>query len=191
MPIHADFTAELQLPPSLRTAKRLGFFPGSTIGNFEPAEALAFLRRARALLGAGAGFIVGADLKKDIGTLIRAYDDSAGVTAAFNLNLLHRINRELGADFDISGFAHLAIYNEETGRIEMHLRSARPQTVTVAGERFRFAAGETIHTENSHKYSVLEFEALAREAGWDTQAVWTGPEALFSVHYLVAQPDQR
>jgi dimethylhistidine N-methyltransferase len=184
-PVHGDFNAELKLPASLRAAKRLGFFPGSTIGNFEADEAAAFLRRARALLGPNSGFIVGADLKKDIGTLIRAYDDSAGVTAAFNLNLLARINRELGANFDPGGFAHLAVYNEEAGRIEMHLRALRQQAVTVAGRHFTFRNGETIHTENSHKYSVDGFHALARSAGWEPQAIWTGRDALFSVHYLV------
>jgi dimethylhistidine N-methyltransferase len=188
-PIHANFDADLRLPLMLKPARRLGFFPGSTIGNFEPAEAVAFLRRARELLGANSGFIVGADLKKDAGTLIRAYDDSAGVTAAFNMNLLARINRELGADFDLDGFAHLAVYNEQAGRIEMHLRSKRAQTVSLpCGERFRFQHGETIHTENSHKYSVAEFQAMAREAGWLAQAVWTGPNRLFSVHYLVPSP---
>jgi L-histidine Nalpha-methyltransferase len=184
-PIHGDFSAELKLPTLLRPTKHLGFFPGSTIGNFEPDGAAAFLRRARTLLGLNSGFIVGADLKKDVGTLIRAYDDRAGVTAAFNLNLLTRINRELSADFDPYGFAHLAVYNEEAGRIEMHLRAARAQTVTVAGERFRFRQGETIHTENSHKYSCDEFQALALGAGWEPRAVWTGKDALFSVHYLL------
>ncbi len=182
-PVNADFSADMKLPATLRPARRLGFFPGSTIGNFERDEAIGFLKHARAMLGANSAFIVGADLKKDVGTLIRAYDDSAGVTAAFNLNLLHRINRELGADFDVGGFAHLAVYNEEAGRIEMHLRSTRPQAVTVAGERFRFQDGETIHTENSHKYTVEEFQSLARSAGWEPLAVWTGPERLFSIHY--------
>jgi dimethylhistidine N-methyltransferase len=184
LPVHGDFNAELKIPASLRAAKRLGFFPGSTIGNFEAGEAAAFLHRARALLGANSAFIVGADLKKDVATLIRAYDDSAGVTAAFNLNLLARINRELGGDFDLDGFEHLALYNEEAGRIEMHLRALRPQVVTVAGRRFSFAQGETIHTENSHKYSIAEFQSLARSAGWEPKAVWTGDAALFSVHYL-------
>jgi dimethylhistidine N-methyltransferase len=184
-PIHGDFNGDLKLPAYLRAGKRLGFFPGSTIGNFEPEEATAFLRRARMLLGANSAFIVGTDLKKDIATLIRAYDDSAGVTAAFNLNLLTRINRELAGDFDINGFAHLAVYNEEAGRVEMHLRSLRAQTVSVAGKRFPFRQGETIRTENSHKYTVEEFQALARSAGWEPQAVWTGEAALFSVHYLV------
>ncbi len=183
-PIHADFTAELKLPTQLRPSKRLGFFPGSTIGNFEPGEAVAFLRRARALLGSNSAFVVGADLKKDIATLIRAYDDRAGVTAAFNLNILARINRELGADFDLRSFAHLAVYNEAAGRVEMHLRARRPQTVSLAGERIRFSQGETIHTENSHKYTVEDFQRLAGSAGWRPEAVWTGPEKLFSVHYL-------
>jgi uncharacterized SAM-dependent methyltransferase len=171
----------------LQPVKRLGFFPGSTIGNFTQSEAIAFLRRARRLLGANSALIVGADLKKDAATLIRAYDDSAGVTAQFNLNLLRRINRELGADFDLGSFAHLAIYNEEAGRIEMHLRSTRAQTVTIAGRRIRFQAGETIHTENSHKYAVEEFQAMARSAGWKPRKAWIGPDRLFSVHYL--EPD--
>jgi dimethylhistidine N-methyltransferase len=183
-PIHGDFNADLKLPASLRPIKRLGFFPGSTVGNFTETEAIAFLWRARELLGANSAFIVGADLKKDMATLIRAYDDSAGVTAAFNLNLLRRINREAGANFDLDGFAHLAIYNEEVGRIEMHLRSTRAQTVTIAGQRIRFQAGETIHTENSHKYTVEEFQAMTRGAGWHPQAVWTDADRLFSVHYL-------
>jgi L-histidine Nalpha-methyltransferase len=184
-PVHADFNADVSLPATLRPARRLGFFPGSTIGNFERGDAIVFLRRARALLGANSGFVVGVDLKKDVATLTRAYDDSAGVTAAFNLNLLTRINRELGADFDLGSFAHLAVYNVAAGRIEMHLRSTRPQTVSLAGERFRFKAGETIHTENSHKYTAAEFEALARSAGWEPAQVWTGADGLFSVHYLV------
>jgi L-histidine N-alpha-methyltransferase len=188
-PVHADFSAGLKLPSLLPPAKRLGFFPGSTIGNFTRDEAVGFLRRARVLLGANSAFIVGADLKKDIGTLIRAYDDSAGVTAAFNLNLLHRINGELGADFDVSRFAHLALWNEGAGRIEMHLRSTRAQTVTVADQRFGFQAGETIHTENSHKYAVEDFQAMARAGGWDALNVWTGPDRLFSVHFLVPGQD--
>ena len=168
----------------MEDAPRLGFFPGSTIGNFEAGEAVAFLRRARMLLGANAGFLVGADLQKDEATLVRAYDDGAGVTAAFNLNLLTRINRELGADFDLAAFRHEAVYNAGAGRIEMHLRALRPQVVTIACERVHFRAGETIHTENSHKYTVEAFRALAQSAGWETQAVWTG-EGLFSLHFLV------
>lgn len=186
--------SHLQVPLSeahpnleLQPVKRLGFFPGSTIGNFTEGEAIAFLRRARRLLGANSAFIVGVDLKKDAATLIRAYDDSVGVTAEFNLNLLRRINRELGADFDLTSFAHLAVYNEAAGRVEMHLRSTRPQTVSIAGHRFRFQAGETIHTENSHKYAVEEFQAMACQAGWTPRAVWTGPDRLFSLHWL--EPD--
>jgi dimethylhistidine N-methyltransferase len=184
VPVHGDFNAEPKLPANLRQAQRLGFFPGSTIGNFEPSEATQFMKRARTLLGRNGGFIVGTDLRKDVATLIRAYDDPAGVTAAFNLNLLSRINRELGADFDVQGFAHLVIYNEEAGRIEMHLRSLGRQTVVIAGERFHFRRGETIHTENSHKYSVEEFQALARGAGWEPKIVWAGADRLFGVHYL-------
>jgi len=186
-PLHGDFNGALNinLPSALSGAKRLGFFPGSTIGNFTQGEAVTFLRRARTLLGKNSAFIVGADLEKDRNVLLRAYDDSAGVTAAFNLNLLRRINRDLDADFDIAGFAHLALYNEDAGCIEMHLQSLHPQTVNVAGARFHFQAGETIHTENSHKYTVAGFQAMAQAAGWDVRQVWTGPERLFSVHYLV------
>lgn len=184
MPVHGDFNAPLSLPTLVQHKRKLGFFPGSTIGNLTHGEAEHFLRRCRSLLGANSAFIVGVDLKKDRETLIRAYNDREGFTAAFNLNLLGRINRELEGNFDLGRFAHLAIYNEEHGRVEMHIRSLTAQTVEVLGEPFSFADGECIHTENSHKYSVAEFQALARRAGWEAEHVWTGDEALFSVHYL-------
>ncbi|WP_088343771.1 MULTISPECIES: L-histidine N(alpha)-methyltransferase [Rhodomicrobium] len=183
-PLHGDFSAALTLPRSARTQKKLGFFPGSTIGNLTHAEAAAFLENCRVLLGANSGFLVGVDLKKSTDILLPAYNDRLGVTAAFNLNLLARVNRELGGDFDLSAFAHEAIYNAAAGRIEMHLRSCVPQSATVLGESFAFAEGETIHTENSYKYTVAEFEALAASAGWASRQVWTDPKGLFSAHYL-------
>jgi dimethylhistidine N-methyltransferase len=184
-PLHGDFNRALELPRQMRTRKKLGFFPGSTIGNLTRGDARRFMENCRSLLGANCAFIVGVDLKKDLGRLLPAYNDSRGVTAAFNLNLLERINRELEGDFDVGRFAHEAIYNDAEGRIEMHIRSLADQTAQVLGERFRFAEGETIHTENSHKYGVEEFQALARSAGWNPVKVWTGAERLFSVHYLV------
>lgn len=181
----ADYTRPFDAPrPRARPdAKRVGFFPGSTIGNFTRAEAVAFLATARGILDGG-DMLIGVDLKKDAALLDAAYDDAQGVTAAFNLNLLARINRELGGDFDLAAFAHRAFYNETEGRIEMHLVSARRQHATVAGRTFDFDAGETIHTENSYKYSIAEFQALARCAGFEPLHAWTDADDLFSIHYL-------
>ncbi|NOG68770.1 L-histidine N(alpha)-methyltransferase [Roseicella sp. DB1501] len=186
LPVVADFTEAFALPRRLGAAPRLGFFPGSTIGNFEPAEASAFLRRARSTLGAGARLLLGADLVKDAAVLEAAYDDAAGVTAAFDLNLLHRLNREAGADFDPAGFRHRAVWNPALERIEMHLVAQRPQQVHLAGRVFRFAAGETIHTESSHKYRPERLRALAAAAGWRADRMWTDPSQLFSVWLLQA-----
>ena len=183
-PVAADFTQPFALPEDLAGLPRAGFFPGSTIGNFEPQAAAALLRHVAATFGAGARLIVGVDLVKDKAVLDAAYDDAAGVTAAFNLNLLTRINREIGADFDLDAFAHQAFFDPDHSRIEMHLVSRRAQTVTVAGIPIAFASGETIHTENSYKYTVESFRALARSAGWEGRAVWTDPDRLFSVHAL-------
>ncbi|MGU3540726.1 L-histidine N(alpha)-methyltransferase [Methylobacterium sp. A54F] len=183
-PIAADFTQAFRLPDDLGGATAAGFFPGSTIGNFERGDAAGLLAQFGTVLGAGARLIVGVDLVKDSAVLEAAYDDAAGVTAAFNLNLLTRMNRELGADFDRDAFGHRAVFNAAASRIEMHLVSRRAQTVTVAGHPFAFLDGETIHTENSCKYTVESFRALAAEAGWTAEAVWTDPEALFSVHAL-------
>jgi len=185
VPVHGDFNGELTLPKSARTQKKLGFFPGSTIGNFSRSEARVFLQNCRSLLGANCAFVVGVDLKKDPSTLLPAYNDREGMTAAFNLNLLVRINRELGGSFDLDAFAHEAVYNAEEGRIEMHIRSLADQSAEILGEPIFFADGEIIHTENSHKYSVPEFQALARSAGWRPLKVWTGPDELFSMHYLI------
>lgn len=185
-PLAADFTKPFALPPAVRDLPKVGFFPGSTIGNFEPQEARHFLKSARDILGRGARMIIGVDLEKDENLLVPAYDDSAGVTAKFNLNLPFRINRELGADFDLSAFAHRAIYNRDQHRIEMHLVSLRDQTVNLFGERIDFRAGETIHTENSYKYSLARFRALAQQAGWSLKQSWTDPDSLFSVHAIEA-----
>ncbi|HZS00914.1 MAG TPA: L-histidine N(alpha)-methyltransferase [Chloroflexota bacterium] len=183
----ADYTQRFELPEPRQPARRtVAFFPGSTIGNLERDDALAFLRRIAGWCGRGGGLLIGVDLKKDRPTLEAAYNDRRGVTAAFNLNLLHRINRELGADFDPDAFRHLAIYDEPQGRIEMRLISRRPQTVTVDGQAIRFDEGEWITTEYSHKYSLPEFERLAAAAGFAVQHVWTDAAQRFSVQYLVA-----
>jgi len=165
--------------------RRVGFFPGSTIGNLTPDEAVEFLRGCRALLGPDGGMIVGADLKKDEGVLNAAYNDAAGVTSRFTLNLLERMNRELDADFDLARFAHEAFYDADSGRMEIYIRSLMNQIVTVAGRRFMFAFGERLHVEYSYKFSVEEFQALARRAGFRPVQCWTGA-GLFGVFYLAA-----
>jgi L-histidine Nalpha-methyltransferase len=184
LPVVADFTRDFELPPQVRARPRVGFFPGSTIGNFEPEDAAEFLRQAGRVLGAGATMIVGVDRIKDEAVLNAAYDDAAGVTARFNLNILARMNRELGGDFDLAAFRHHAFYNVAGHRIEMHLESLKHQTVTVAGRTFEFRAGETIHTENSYKYTVESFRALAESAGWRPVACWTDENDWFAVHAL-------
>jgi dimethylhistidine N-methyltransferase len=162
----------------------VGFFPGSTIGNLEPADAVAFLRRARQLLGDDALFLIGVDLQKLADILLPAYDDAEGVTAAFNRNILARINRELRGTFEPGLFEHLAIYNNSKGRIEMHLKAVRAHRVCVAGCSFEFREGETIHTENSYKYSVPGFQSLAKESGWTPVQTWIDRDSLFSLHLL-------
>ncbi len=186
--ICADHTRPLALPEfvGVPIRKKAVFFPGSTIGNFTPSEALAFLRQARKMAGAGGVLLIGVDLKKDKTTLDAAYSDGKGVTAQFNLNLLRRINRELAADFQLNRFRHKAFYDPVLGRIEMHLESLYSQFVHVAGRRFDFAPGETIHTEISCKYSITEFQELGKRAGFTPEKVWTDPEQLFSVHGMVA-----
>jgi dimethylhistidine N-methyltransferase len=182
LPVTADFTQDFALPPEADAAPvRVGFFPGSTIGNFEPHEAAAFLRHAGKILGPGARLIIGADLIKPVEVLNAAYNDKAGITAKFNLNLLARINRELGGNFDLGTFEHHAFYNRERHRVEMHLASLKRQKVKVNGETIDFRAGETIHTENSYKYSIEKLGALARGAGWRARAVWTDPHDYFSI----------
>lgn len=185
----ADYSVPFVLPVEDHEHPRVAFFPGSSVGNFEPADAERFLRRVGALLGPGGRLLIGVDLRKDLALLEAAYNDAAGVTAAFNLNLLTRFNRELGADFDLAGFRHQAFYNQTEGRIEMHLLSSRPQQVQIGDARFAFREGESIHTECSYKYSIPGFHALARRAGFLPEAVWTDPVPLFSVHCLVYRPD--
>ncbi|WP_157981032.1 L-histidine N(alpha)-methyltransferase [Pseudidiomarina insulisalsae] len=190
LPIKAaqgDFTKPIELAPS--DATPMGFFPGSTIGNFDPGEALDFLRNARTTLGKDSYLLLGVDTKKDQQMLEDAYDDSSNVTARFNKNILTRINRELNGNFDLSQFEHVAIYNEELGRIEMHLRSLVDQQVTVAGETFQFKQGETIHTENSYKYHPDEFDELVTAAGWKRECLWLAPDAIFSVMLLHSKED--
>ena len=188
--IHAactDFTRQMALPPSAPEGTRVAFFPGSSIGNFDPSGAVAFLQSIAELVGAGGYLLIGVDLKKDKTLLEAAYDDAQGVTAAFNLNLLKRINRELGGDFDLAQWRHQARYNEACGRIEMHLQSRVAQAVHIAGQTFEFSAGETIHSENSYKYGVDEFIQLATQAGFASQQVWVDDEQLFSVHLFRAE----
>lgn len=176
-----DGLARVGLPAQ---RKKIVFFPGSTIGNFEPAEAADFLRQAARLAGTDGGLLIGVDLKKDPELLHRAYNDQRGITREFNLNLLHRINAELDANFDPDSFYHYAFYHARKSRIEMHLVSRGAQTVRLAGELIRFADGETIHTENSYKYTVGEFQVLARAAGFREAGCWTDPERMFSVQYF-------
>src|SRR6476619_5348394 len=185
-PVAADFTKPFALPAEIADMPKLGFFPGSTLGNFEPDEASAFLRTARESLGDGAQMIIGVDLEKDERVLYDAYNDASGVTARFNLNVLVRINRELGGNFDVSAFMHRSIYNRERHRIEMHLIAKKAQTVRILGRNFSFRPGESIHTESSYKYSLDRFAALARASGWSVRESWTDADRMFSVHALAA-----
>jgi dimethylhistidine N-methyltransferase len=182
----ADYTTALDLSKieALDARRRVIFFPGSTIGNFTTAEALAFLKNARQVAGPGGAMLVGVDLKKDPALLHAAYNDAQGVTAEFNLNLLRRMNRELRADFDLSAYTHVAHYDGAAGRIEMRLVSARDQDVTIADKTFSFAAGESIRTEYSYKYSVEEFQQLGTQAGFGIGHCWVDPQSRFSIHYL-------
>lgn len=182
--VAADFMETMTLPTNIPDQPRLGFFPGSTIGNLEPPAVRRFLQQARQTLGPRSCFLVGVDLHKDPAVLLPAYDDAAGVTAAFNLNLLVRLNREARADFDLRAFAHRATWNADESRIEMHLVSQREQSVQVDGHTIEFARGETIHTENSYKYAPEQFADLAGSSGWQTANFWTDPQQLFSLHLL-------
>jgi len=182
--ICADYSRPLDIPVYFGTGRRAAFFPGSSIGNFEPAQASALLRRIAALLGRDGRVLIGVDLKKEPVRLHAAYNDEQGVTAQFNLNLLARINRELDADFDLSAFRHEAFYNEQLGRIEMHLVATRPQRVRIDSCCFEFQAGESIHTENSYKFTIEEFRSLAAHAGLASVKVWQDDDALFSIHCL-------
>jgi dimethylhistidine N-methyltransferase len=181
----ADYTRPFPLPPLPGpNGKRVGFFPGSTIGNFEPDAAVGFLANYARILGPGGGMLIGVDLKKDPEILNAAYNDQTGVTAEFNLNLLERINRELDGDLDLTRFEHVAFYNESEGRIEIYIRSLANQEAWIAGTHIRLGEGERIHTEYSYKYSVPEFQALAARAGFNPVDTWTDPADLFSVHYF-------
>jgi dimethylhistidine N-methyltransferase len=182
-PLVGDFTRPLEIPALPGVSRRVGFFPGSTIGNFKPDAAMALLRRMRGMLDGG-GLLIGVDLVKDPARLHAAYNDAAGVTALFNKNLLVRANGELDADFDLDGFAHYAPYNAAAHRIEMYLISLKRQSVHLCGQHFEFAQGEPVHTEDSHKYTIESFREMAARAGFRPRAVWTDPERLFSVHWL-------
>lgn len=187
--VHAvcsDFTVSMDIPFYPTGVHRVAFFPGSSIGNFEPGDATEFLKNIRAMVGNDGGLLIGVDLKKDTQTLNAAYNDKEGVTAKFNMNLLVRMNKELGANFLIENFEHEAFFSEEKGRIEMHLVSLADQTVELAGQCIDFQLGETIHTENSYKYSVEEFEKVARAAGFQKEAVWTDTKEKFSLQYYAS-----
>ena len=185
--VHAvctDITDDLSLPFIPKDSRRVVFYPGSSIGNFEPAEALTFLRRLAAIAGRDGGLLIGVDLQKDPDRLNAAYNDAAGVTAAFNLNLLHRINAELDGNLDVETFEHHAFYNEDRNRIEMHLVSNINQSIHIDSHRFDLEAGDPIHTEYSYKYTIDQFQSLANRAGFAQGSVWTDAEQLFSLHYL-------
>jgi len=187
LPVCADFTRDLELPVTGRWNQRtVVYFPGSTIGNFDPIPARNFLERVADVCGPGGALLIGVDLRKDPDVLHKAYNDREGVTAAFNLNLLTRINRELEGDFNPDYFEHRAIYNREQGRIEMHLISLRSQVVHIGNINIPFVEGESIWTENSYKYSLVEFEKLANAAGFSVEKVWTDERQWFSVQYLVS-----
>lgn len=185
-PLPADFSHPIHLSADLAERGKLGFFLGSTIGNFAPPEATRLLRAMRETLAPQGRLIVGVDLRKDAQRLLAAYDDAQGVTAAFNLNLLSRINSEIGADFDLSAFRHQAVYDADEGRVEMRLVSLRDQRARVRDGRFDFARGETIHTENAYKFTIEGFRDIARAAGWTPGRVWTDEMRLFSIHELHA-----
>jgi dimethylhistidine N-methyltransferase len=185
MPVVADFTTAFTLP-DLPASRQVVFFPGSTIGNFDPPRADALLRRVARLVGHGGGLLLGVDLRKEVAVLERAYNDAAGVTAAFNRNLLVRVNRELGADFDPTAFRHVAFYNRARSRIEMHLVSVAEQRVRIGPRSFDFRAGESIHTENSYKYDIPELAARAARCGLRLDEAWTDAHNYFAALYLTA-----
>ncbi|HSB97691.1 MAG TPA: L-histidine N(alpha)-methyltransferase [Spongiibacteraceae bacterium] len=184
--INADFSDDFTLPERLPAGKRIAFYPGSSIGNCEPAAAQAFLRRIHELVGADGGLLIGVDLQKNISQLNAAYNDSQGVTAAFNRNILNHVNRLTGSNFSPSTFDHIAFYDAQLGRIEMHLCSRNAQEVMVGEECISFATGETIHTENSYKYTSQSFCELAAKAGFFHEQTWYDEKKLFSLHYFIA-----
>lgn len=181
-PLAADFTRPLKLPAAIAAQPKLGFFPGSTLGNLAPAAAVDLLRAFGNTLGGGAYLVIGLDLRKDEAVLNAAYNDRAGITAAFNFNVLHRVNAELQGTIDVAAFTHDAFFNPALGRIEMHLRATRATAFTILGRPFTLAAGDTIHTENSYKWTLDEQSLIGRAAGWDPVAVWTDAAARFAVH---------
>lgn len=187
-PLRADFSQPIALPSDLAALPKLGFFPGSTIGNFSPPAATQLLATMRETLSPGGRLLIGVDLYKDPRRLVAAYDDARGVTAAFNLNLLARINRELGGTFDLRSFRHEAVYDETEGRVEMRLVSLRDQLARIADRGFSFSAGESIHTEYAYKYRIGAFRSVARAAGWEPLRAWTDEEALFAVQELGSTP---
>ena len=187
--VHAvcvDHTKQLQLPKEVPTDNRLFFYPGSSLGNFKPLEAINFLQTLRKQVGDDGSLLIGIDTKKNVDILNRAYNDNAGITAKFNLNLLTRINNELNTNIVLDNFSHHAFYNEEQGRIEMHLISKKEQTLKMLGHTFHFDKGESIHTENSYKYSVDEFQDLVEKAGWKADKVWLDKKHYFSVYFFRA-----
>ncbi len=188
IPVEADFMGPIALPGAVKTMPKLGFFPGSTIGNLVARSAVDLLRAMKETLGEGSRLLIGMDRIKDVDVLRAAYDDAAGVTADFNLNLLHRINAELDGDIPVDAFRHRAIWNDELSRIEMHLEAQRDIMFSVAGERFAFRAGATIHTENSHKYGHRDSRLLLRAAGWGVVEEWTDAQQWFSILLAEAEP---
>ncbi len=187
-PVEGDFMRRIELPEAVAAMPKLGFFPGSTIGNLVARTAVDLLRAMKETLGDGARLVIGMDRIKDVDVLLRAYDDAAGVTAAFNLNLLHRINAELHGDIPVDAFRHRAIWNDALSRIEMHLEALRDLAFTVEGRRFTFRAGDTIHTENSHKYGFRDSRILLRAAGWGVTSEWTDEKQWFSILLAEAEP---
>ena len=189
-PVEADFTREVVLPLEIEGMQRIGFFPGSTIGNFVPRSATDLLRHFRSIVGTGSRLLIGMDRVKSVERMIAAYDDSEGVTAEFNLNLLHRINRELGGTIPVEAFVHEVRWNDMLGRIEMHQKAVRDVGFEVEGLHFAIAAGATIHTENSHKYGERDARLLLLAGGWTPLAEWTDDEADFALILAEAQPDR-
>lgn len=187
LPIEGDFLKPIRLPAQIDSVARLGFFPGSTIGNLTPDSAVDLLRAMRKSLGDGALLLIGMDRIKDPAILVPAYNDAAGVTARFNKNLLARVNRELDGDIPVEDFDHVAIWNDKAARIEMHLKAKRDLNFNVAGQRFTMSAGETIHTENSHKYGDRDARLMLRAGGWTPLQTWSDPDALFQILLAAAQ----
>ena len=181
----ADFTQQIKLPEQCKSDRLVAFFPGSSIGNFEPDDAVVLLKDVASMVGKGGKMLIGVDLKKDDALLNAAYNDANGVTADFNLHLLQRLQEELGVDMDVASFSHHAFYNKEIGRVEMHLVSECEQQIVIDGEKFQLENKETLHTENSYKYHLNEFEDLAIRAGFNVEQVWTDNQQLFSVQCLV------